>query len=139
MGFSVLLALLGTLLVFGGAFLLLPVAPELPVLSAGDFPRYVMIGLGMGWSLLGTLQVFRLGRGKAAKVLLGLLLVFTQVAGAGAIWWAADYSFRLPAAIETPAGTPMPTFELKDTQGKLVSSESFRGKRVVLVFFRGPW
>lgn len=139
MGFSVLLALLGTALVFGGAFLLLPVAPELPVLSSGDFPRYVVIALGMGWSLLGTVQVFRLGRGKAAKVLLGLLLALTQVAGGGAIWWAADYSFRLPAAIQPPAAKPMPAFELKDSEGRAVSSESFLGKRVVLVFFRGPW
>ena len=33
--------------------------------------------------------------------------------------------------------TPAPVFALKDTQGNIVSLESFRGKPVVLVLTRG--
>jgi len=38
-----------------------------------------------------------------------------------------------------PAGNPAPNFSLKDSSGKIVSLEEFRGKNVVLVFYPLDW
>lgn len=41
--------------------------------------------------------------------------------------------------ISSAEGKPAPDFALKDQQGKTFRLASMRGKRVLLVFFRGYW
>ena len=41
--------------------------------------------------------------------------------------------------IASAQGKPAPNFSLQDQNGKTVRLSSLRGKRVLLVFFRGTW
>jgi cytochrome oxidase Cu insertion factor (SCO1/SenC/PrrC family) len=43
----------------------------------------------------------------------------------------------VPVGVEV--GNRAPSFSLPDTDGKAVALESYRGKSVVLVFYRGQW
>ncbi len=41
--------------------------------------------------------------------------------------------------IASAEGKPAPNFTLKDQQGKIFRLASLRGKRVLLIFYRGYW
>ena len=139
MGIAVILALLGTLLVGIGLALFFPNAPHVPILSEGDWPLLITMFLGAGWTLLGTIQFMRFGKGFMAKAMLVLmLLVSLGGTGLGA-WWVLDFSYQLPAPIDLPADKPAPAFELTDQNGHTVSDLSLRGKPVILIFGRGVW
>ncbi len=139
MGFQVLVALAGSVLVLIGTQMFMPTAPNIPVISGGDVPKLIVIALGASWTLLGTVQGIRVGRSKLGKALLTLNLLLTLGVGGAASWWVIDYSYRLPAAAEIPARQTIPDFELTDQNGESVSAKSLRGKPFVLIFSRGVW
>ena len=76
-----IISLLGTTLVACGSYLFVPHPFTMPVLDLHDTPKLIVIGLGAGWSLLGTIQGMRLGRGLFPKLM--LLLLFLPTAGLG--------------------------------------------------------
>jgi cytochrome oxidase Cu insertion factor (SCO1/SenC/PrrC family) len=51
---------------------------------------------------------------------------------------AFDYPLAKPQTTSA-AGKPAPEFSLKDQDGKEVKLSSFRGQRVLLVFYRAHW
>lgn len=136
MAFHLLVALAGTTLVLAGATMFLPGAPQFPVLSAGDFPKIVIMVLGAGWALLGAVQGFRVGKGKLAKILLAMNLAIAGIGAGGMSFWVLDYSYRLPAPVEHKT---IPDFALTDHEGNAISAKSMRGKPFVLIFSRGVW
>jgi hypothetical protein len=138
-GIAVLISLLGFLLVIAGAYLFMPGAPVVPVLSAGDWPGLIVLFLGAGWSALGTFQFLRHGSGFIAKGCLSLLCVLALAATAMNSWWVLDLSYQIPPPADIPAAKPVPAFELTDQNGNKVSDVSLRGKPVVLIFGRGVW
>jgi hypothetical protein len=138
-GIPVLVALLGTLLVIVAGLLFLPQAPQLPVLAEGDWPKLILVFLGTGWSLLGTVQFLRHGQGKLGKVVLTLLLLLSLAGTGGISWWILSFSYQLPAPAQFQALEPIPAFELKDQHGNTVSDTSLRGKPLILIFGRGVW
>lgn len=139
MGIPVLVSLLGALLVTVAGLLFLPQAPQLPVLAEGDWPKLILVYLGAGWSLLGTVQFLRLGQGKLGKVMLALLMLLSLAGSGGISWWILSFSYQLPAPAQFAAEKRIPAFELKDQNGNVVSDVSLRGKPVVLIFGRGVW
>ncbi|MBK8208382.1 MAG: redoxin domain-containing protein [Planctomycetes bacterium] len=139
MGFQVLVALAGSALVLIGTQLFMPTAPNLPVISGGDVPKLIVMALGAGWTLLGTVQGIRIGRSRLGKAFLVLNLLLTLGVGGAATWWVVDYSYRLPAAAEIPAQQTVPDFELTNQKGESISAKSLRGKPFVLIFSRGVW
>jgi peroxiredoxin len=52
--------------------------------------------------------------------------------------WATCQDLPRPQIPSAP-GKPAPNFILKDEHGKTVSLASMRGKRVLLIFYRGYW
>jgi hypothetical protein len=139
LGIAVLISLAGFALVVGGAFLFMPGAPHVPVLSAGDWPGLIITFLGAGWSALGTLQFMRHGRGFMSKAML-MVPCLLALAGTGAnAWWVLDQSYKLPAPAQLETARPIPAFELTDQNGITVSDTSLRGRPVVLIFARGVW
>jgi AhpC/TSA family protein len=52
--------------------------------------------------------------------------------------WATCQDLPRPQ-IPSAVGKPAPNFILKDEHGKTVSLASMRGKRVLLIFYRGYW
>lgn len=137
-GIAVLLSLLGMLLVFGGAFVFFPQAPELPVFGDGDWPGVIVMILGACWALFGAFQYLRFGRSKLTKALLVLIALISTGAAAGTSWWVLDYSYRVPAPARLEA-THVPGFELKDQNGEIVSDETLSGRPYVMIFGRGVW
>lgn len=134
---AALISLLGFALVIFGGWLFLPNAPTVPVLSAGDPPGLIVMALGAGWSLLGTVQFLRHGSGFMSKAALSLLMVLS-VAGTGVTaWWVLSNS-KVPPPVEL-TDKPVPSFELTDQHGNTVSDVSLRGKPVVMIFARGVW
>ncbi|MBX3460508.1 MAG: hypothetical protein KF696_11190 [Planctomycetes bacterium] len=136
MAFHLLVALAGTTLVLAGAMSFMPNAPQLPVLSAGDFPNIVIMALGAGWALLGAVQGIRTGKSRLAKALLVLNLLLAAIGAGGMTWWVLDYSYRLPPPVQVQS---VPDFELTDQQGNAINALSMRGKPYVLIFSRGVW
>jgi hypothetical protein len=138
MGLAALIALLGFALVCLSAWLFLPGSPRLPVLSAGDWPVLITMFLGAGWSLLGTVQFMRHGRGALAKLGLGLLLVGSLGITVLTSVWVLDLSYQVPAAPDLK-NKPLPAFELVDQNGTTHTDQSLRGTPTVLIFGRGVW
>lgn len=134
-----LVALAGTGLVLFASFLFLPNAPDLPILGAGDWPKLILLALGCGWSLLGTVQLLRLGQGGFKKVMASLLCLGTLGIGGVMTFWVQDFSYRLPAPIETKQMESVRAFAGVDQAGKPVSDQSLQGKPYVLLFTRGFW
>ena len=137
MGMAVLISLLGFALVIFGGWLFLPNAPSVPVLTSGDMPGLIVMFLGAGWSLLGTVQFIRHGHGFMSKAALVLLLFFSLGGTGLTSWWVLSGS-EVPPPVEL-ADKPVPAFELADQNGKTVSDVTLRGKPVVLIFARGVW
>jgi hypothetical protein len=136
MGIAVLVSLLGFGLVIFGGLLFMPDAPQVPLIT-GDWPKLIVTFLGAGWSLLGTVQFFRHGRGFLGKAFLSLLC-FLSVAGAGGnAFWVLKLSYDVPAPVTLTE--TVPAFELQDQRGETVSDVSLRGKPYVLIFARGVW
>jgi hypothetical protein len=130
---------MGAVLVGIGLSLFFPMAPRVPILSEGDWPLLITMFLGAAWSLLGTVQFLRFGKGFLAKATL-VLLMLMSLGGAGlGAWWVLDFSYQLPAPIELPGDKPAPGFELTDQNGRAVSDLSLRGKPVIVIFGRGVW
>lgn len=134
---AALISVLGFGLVVFGVWLFMPNAPTVPVLSAGDMPGLIVLALGTGWSLLGTIQFMRHGRGFMSKAALGLLMVLSVLGAGGTTWWVLAGS-DVPPPVEL-ADKPVPTFELTDQNGQTVSDVTLRGKPVVMIFARGVW
>ena len=85
--------------------------------------------------MIGTLQLPRRGR-IAAPVLAVLNVVLACFFGCHL--FAA--SSHLPPAAQAPAmGSPAPDFELQDEHSVAVRLSEFRGRNVVLLFYRGFW
>jgi cytochrome oxidase Cu insertion factor (SCO1/SenC/PrrC family) len=55
-----------------------------------------------------------------------------------AIFSGTPQSLPRPQIISAE-GKPAPNFALKDQQGKTVRLAALRGKRVLLIFYRGYW
>ena len=72
------------------------------------------------------------GRGRWPKVLL-LLALFAYPAYLGAMWGVRLY---VDGRIERMEGLPLPQFSLTGQDGVVYSTESLRGRKVVLNFFR---
>lgn len=139
MSLPVLVSIAGTCTVLAAGYLFLPWAPQLPVLSAGDPPRLILLGLGAGWSLLGTIQSLRLGRGGMKKTLVALLCAATLAVAGGTAFWVLDYSYRLPPPVAVKVLEPVKAFSGADQSGVTVSDTTLRGRAYALVFTRGFW
>lgn len=135
---AVVIALLGCLLVGLSSLLFFPDTPRIPVLSEGDWPVLIVMYLGAGWSLLGTVQYLRFGKGFMGKSALVLLMLGTLGGAGGMSYFVLSYSYKLPAAVEL-AEKPTPRFELTDQNGETHSDVSLQGKPYVLMFSRGVW
>jgi hypothetical protein len=98
----------------------------------------VLVAAGLCLSLLGVIQAFQGKRGGkfSAPALAALNLALSGFLG----WHLFVASYRLPPAMRAPTvGAVAPDFELKDERGVPVRLSSFRGRSVVLLFYRGFW
>ena len=104
-----------------------------------DFPwvNLPLIWVGVVLSALGVRRAFQTGR---RKILGSIALIFSVlVVGLfhAYVFW---YSYRMPG--ETPTTSAMnlaPDFTLPDQHGRPVTLSDLRGRKAVLIFYRGHW
>jgi hypothetical protein len=105
-----------------------------------DIPllNLALVVAGLLLSLVGVRQALRRRRTGQLWAPLLALLNFGLAGAFG--WYLFAFSYHLPPATGAPAvGTPAPDFELLDEHGSPVRLSSFRGRGVVLLFYRGFW
>lgn len=106
-----------------------------------DFPvvNLPLILLGVTMTAAGTWGVFRQS-GVLGKCLAGLgMLVSIAIAGLFN-FYVFSMSYQLPdASLAAAPQSVAPEFTLPDSEGQNVSLSKYRGKKVVIVFYRGHW
>ena len=112
--------------------------PRLGWLIHTPILQLLSVGLGLILSTVGMLRAFhRTHGGRVAAPFLGLL---NLALSSFLVWHLFVATYRLPTSANAPAvGTAAPDFELRNQHGDLVRLSSFRGRSVVLLFYRGFW
>jgi len=104
----------------------------LPRVRNDAVPNWIVVALGLG---LSGLAMARATRGRLVPgILLGLNVVVA--AGFAALLYVVPV---VPAAQGPSVGAAAPDFALPDQTGKIVRLADFRGKPLLLVFYRGHW
>lgn len=131
---------IGVLVAFVGMVSYFLVFLRFPVLR--DFPwlNLPLVCLGLALSCVAVWRAFFRPQEYRGKVVGSLGLVFslliTVTFGAYIFW----LSYLLPAPTEKTMGlTRAPDFALTSMTGETVRLQDFRGRKVVLVFYRGFW
>jgi hypothetical protein len=104
---------------------------RLPSVRNGAVPNWILVGLGLA---LSTAALVRARRRTAPAL---LLLVNGGVAAAFAALLFVITA--LPPATGPAIGAPAPSFTLQDQARRPIRLEDFRGKPLLLVFYRGHW
>jgi hypothetical protein len=125
-------AWIGPVIVLTGVFTYFSVAVQYPTLRDSALVNLVVVYAGL---LIAAVGLFRRRNWKSW---LGLCVAgfFTMLFSA----YIFVYSSQLPPADNAPAvGSIAPPLELPDHTGRMVSLDTFRGARVLVVFYRGFW
>ena len=132
--------LAGPLVTFGGVASYYAYFGRIPALRDVPWLNLPLAALGVAISGWGMLRPFRSpdryrGRFLGPAGLVVSLLVFGMFA-----FYVFIFSYDLPPPNDRVAvGATAPDFTLSDPTGKPVSLSEFRGRNVVLVFYRGYW
>jgi len=106
-----------------------------------DFPwiNLPLVALGAALAIAGL----RVGWKSGGRLKRGFLVLGTvcSIAAAGLLFaYVFVISYQMPAESQTTAALETaPDFTLDDANGNPVSLSDFRGKKVVLSFYRGFW
>ena len=107
-----------------------------------DFPwlNLPLVLLGLALSFLGVVAVFRAGRPWSRKLAAGSGLVLASALATLFV----GYVFFLSSMIPEPRRDTLemaaaPSAALTDAGGAVVDLADYRGRRIVLVFYRGYW
>lgn len=131
---------LGFLLVFVGLVSYFLVFARYPALR--DFPwlNLPLVCLGLLIAAWGVRRAFDSGRTILAKIVAGISLLLSL----GLVALFATYIFYLSYQLPQDAGlahtsTPVPEFALLDQNQATIRPIEYRGRKVVMVFYRGNW
>ena len=107
-----------------------------------DFPwvNLPLVLVGWAFSALAVWRAFGRSAQYRGKILGPLGLVLSSGFAGLFIFYVFVYSGRMPDQSSAGMATShLPDFVLTDHQGQTVNGEDLRGKKAVLVFFRGHW
>ena len=108
-----------------------------PDLRDAGHPNVVLAAAGVS---LCVLALVRATAGRRRRVAAWILLVLGFLPAALLAGYIYYFSWRLPGEEGVVrVGEAAPAFRLKDQEGKERTLEEFRGKPLLLVFFRGHW
>ena len=130
----------GPLLVFGGAVSYFLVFVNVPALRDVPWVNVPLVGVGLAWALAAAWPWMRCGPGVVRR-LAGCGAMFFSLMVAGMFcWYVFLFSYTVPAATQKALTMESaPEFSLPDTEGRHVRLSDFRGRKVVLCFYRGHW
>lgn len=107
-----------------------------------DFPwlNLPMALLGAGVAFFGLWRVFKFQKSLLHKGLSILGTLGTIAASSFFVLYIFVFSSQLPTTEKVPTvGTLAPDFSLPDQHGKTHTLSKLRGKKVILIFYRGFW
>jgi hypothetical protein len=117
----------------------LRIGPRVPFLRDTAIVNLIILGAGLGFSVVGIRRAFGLNATHRGRVLAPLLGAINLTLGALFILMLFRASV-LPDAVNAPAvAQTAPDFTLSDQTGAPVHLAGLRGKNVLLVFYRGHW
>lgn len=131
---------LGLIFSIGGALSYFMYFARFPELR--DFPwiNLPLVLLGFALSTIGFRRTIKhplIYRGRISGAFGFVLSLIITVFFNAYIFY---FSYQLPASPDAPqVMTPAPDFALTNQRGHLVRLRDYRGKKVVLVFYRGFW
>jgi len=135
-------AVLGLVLGLGGIFsyflVLFRFGAWLPEVRNSALPNWALIVAGLAFSAVGARRALA-APGAARGRWLGVLLAAVNVALAAAFAWLLYVVTAVPPVAGPALGSPAPDFALVDQHGHTVRLADFRGKPLLLVFYRGHW
>ena len=111
-----------------------------PVLR--DFPwvNLPLVALGFGLSAAGARRAFGRSEVFRGKVLAPLGALLSLFLGSLFVYYIFGLSYVLPPPTEaTLSLVRAPGFALASAAGEMVRLDDYRGRKVVLVFYRGFW
>jgi hypothetical protein len=139
-GRPVLLALAGFAITFAGAVTYFTVFARIPALR--DFP-WVNLPLavaGVAIALFAATQAFRRPTGVGARIASGTFATLAVLLAALFTTYLFWLSYQIPDPTETATTISIaPETTLLAPDGSPVSIGEFRGKKVLVVFYRGFW
>ena len=131
---------LGPLIVFLGAVSYFIYFAQIPVLR--DFPwiNSPVVLLGCWINLIAIKRAFGRSDLYRGKLMAALSMVFSILLTALFASYIGYISYQLPAPTETTQGLSIaPEFVLSDQNGQEVDLSDFRGKKLIVTFYRGHW
>jgi len=131
---------LGPVIAFAGMVSYFQFFARFPTLR--DFPwvNLPLVLVGIALSLGGFWGAYVRGARWPVKVAASLGLASSLLFGGFLIAYVFGISNALPATTSTTRAIEQaPDFELEDAEGRVHRLSDYRGKKVVLVFYRGHW
>ena len=137
--------ILGLVAVVGYFAVVIQQDPSLKALLEWPVVNLGVLAVGVAFSIAGVRRALGRSSGSPGR----RFLARTMAIGLGAVnlglaslfcWYLFVYSYRLPEAAMAPAvDAPAPAFSLLDQRGQTVELEGYRGRNLLLVFYRGFW
>lgn len=117
----------------------LRIGPRLPFLRDTAIVNLIVLGIGLGFSVVGMRRAMGRNATHRGRVLAPVLGAINLVVGTLFIFMLSRASV-LPDAPNAPrVGQVAPAFSLADQTGAPVQLAGLRGRNVLLVFYRGHW
>jgi len=133
-------AIVGLLLGIGGVavyfLLILSYDPTMHRWLEWPWINLLAVALGLVLSCVGVHR----RRARRGRVVAPVAAALNFAVAAAFTWWLCAYSYQIPVAARAPAvGAVAPDFALPNQRGEEVRLSSFRGRSLVLLFYRGFW
>jgi hypothetical protein len=131
---------IGILLTFLGAFSYFTVFARFPAFRDVPWVNLPVVLLGLVLSVLGAWRAWRRPDAWRGRFLGSVGVVLSALLAAGFLAYVFVLSYQVPAPSSETLGLEVaPELELVSTAGDPVRLSEFRGRKVVLVFYRGFW
>ena len=131
---------LGPLLTCAGAISYFAVFARFPVLRDFPWANLPLVLVGVIVAMMSLMRAFNKASAYRGKMLGSAGLVFSLFVGGLFCWYVFYYSYTVPPPTSVTTNLKIaPDFDLLDQQGHHVRLSDFRGRNVVLTFYRGFW
>jgi len=101
-------------------------------------PNVMMVFVGLVLSAIGVRRALTMPRGPSVRWLAPALASFNVVLAAAFAWILYGAS-AVPLVSGPAIGAPAPDFTAVDQNGRTTRLADFRGRPLLLVFYRGHW
>jgi hypothetical protein len=139
-GRGVLLAVAGALLSFGGALTYFTVFARFPFLRDVPWLNLPLVVAGVVLAATGATLTYRPGRRLLPRAAASFALACSVLFAGGLFAYVFWLSYQVPEASRTAEELRIaPDVTLTRADGTSVSLGSYRGKKLLVVFYRGFW